>query len=397
MQNKFKILFQEDFIEINYKKDNIKSFNDLNKLIINQLKINDEIEIYLKPQTIQIDSNNFSTIFYQNLSQTQYILILIKDEQTLDKKIDDLLNSEIFNDENIKNNNNNNNNKNLNNIIAESIMIKKNRPNQENKNKKKEKIKIFNNKCNLCNNELFDIKYICTLCDDLILCEKCEENHVHPMVKYKNLNYGDKFENILNFYKIKNKDLQNKKNIIEKIFKKKDDLITLSLTLGLFENNLVLRPNQNREFLLKIKNNSKTNIEKNKFSILFTNYKNLNIVFDNNINEIKPNDSINIPINIFSGKEKGKYDVIINIFSKDLKLISNQLILKVEVNEDKEDDDLNKQLEKYNNLIILPKEQKKIICYVYSEKLSIKQPDEIYLILNNHKWNVDEAIDDLLK
>ena len=374
MQNKFKILFQEDFIEINYKKDNIKSFNDLNKLIINQLKINDEIEIYLKPQTIQIDSNNFSKTFYQNLSQTEYILILIKDENTLDKKIDDLLNSDIFNDVDIDNNKNN-----------------------KNKNLKKEKIKIFNDKCKLCNNELIDIKYICSLCDDLILCEKCEENHIHPMVKFKNLNYGENFENILNFYKIKNKDVQNKKNIIEKIFKKKDDLITLSLTLGIFENNLVLRPNQNREFLLKIKNNSKTNIEKNKFSILFTNYKNLNIVFDNNINEIKPNDSINIPINIFSGKEKGKYDVIINIFSKDLKLISNQLILKVEVNEDKEDDDLNEQLKKYNNLIILPKNQKKIICYVYSEKLSVKQPDEIYLILNNHKWNVDEAIDDLLK
>ena len=139
MQNKFKIIFQEDFIEINYNKDNIKSFNDLTKLVVDHLNINDEIEIYLKPQTIQIDSNNFSTIFYQNLSQTQYILILIKDEQTLDKKIDDLLNFEIFNDENIKNNNNNNNNKNLNNIIAESIMIKKNRPNQENKNKKKRK------------------------------------------------------------------------------------------------------------------------------------------------------------------------------------------------------------------------------------------------------------------
>ena len=395
MQNKFKILFQEDFIEINYKKDNIKSFNDLNKLIINQLKINDEIEIYLKPQTIQIDSNNFSKTFYQNLSQTEYILILIKDENTLDKKIDDLLNSDIFNNVNIDNKNNNKNN--LNNIIAESIMIKKKHSNNENKNQKKEKIKIFNDKCKLCNNELIDIKYICSLCDDLILCEKCEENHIHPMVKFKNLNYGENFENILNFYKIKNKDVQNKKNIIEKIFKKKDDLITLSLTLGIFENNLVLRPNQNREFLLKIKNNSKTNIEKNKFSILFTNYKNLNIVFDNNINEIKPNDSINIPINIFSGKEKGKYDVIINIFSKDLKLISNQLILKVEVNEDKEDDDLNEQLKKYNNLIILPKNQKKIICYVYSEKLSVKQPDEIYLILNNHKWNVDEAIDDLLK
>ena len=127
MQNKFKILFQEDFIEINYKKDNIKSFNDLNKLIINQLKINDEIEIYLKPQTIQIDSNNFSKNFYQNLSQTEYILILIKDENSLDKKIDDLLNSDIFNDVNIDNNKNNkNNNKNnMNNIIAESIMIKR--------------------------------------------------------------------------------------------------------------------------------------------------------------------------------------------------------------------------------------------------------------------------------
>ncbi len=141
MQNKFKILFQEDFIEINYKKDNIKSFNDLNKLIINQLKINDEIEIYLKPQTIQIDSNNFSKTFYQNLSQTEYILILIKDENSLDKKIDDLLNSDIFNDVNIDNKNNNKNN--LNNIIAESIMIKKKHSNNENKNKKKEKIKFL--------------------------------------------------------------------------------------------------------------------------------------------------------------------------------------------------------------------------------------------------------------
>ena len=91
MQNKFKILFQEDFIEINYNKDNIKSFKDLNKLIINQLKINDEIEIYLKPQTIQIDLNNFSKNFYQNLSQTEYNNILENkiniNIEKIDKKI----------------------------------------------------------------------------------------------------------------------------------------------------------------------------------------------------------------------------------------------------------------------------------------------------------------------
>jgi hypothetical protein len=242
-----------------------------------------------------------------------------------------------------------------------------------------------------------DIKYVCCLCDNLILCTKCEENHIHPMLKYKNLDYGANFKDIENYQKIKNKDIQNKKNILKTIFNIKDDLIVLSLSLGLHENNLVLRPNQSREFLLKIQNNSDKKIAKNSFSILFTNYKNLNIVYNNLIDEIKPKNSVNIPIQIFSEKEKGKYDVIINIFCNNSKLISNQLILKVEVNEDEEDDKYNKQLEQYNNLIILPKEQKKIICYVYSEKLSIKQPDEIYSILNKHKWKVDEAIDDLLK
>ena len=46
---------------------------------------------------------------------------------------------------------------------------------------------IFNETCSLCQNSpLIGSKYLCTICEKFILCERCEQKgHDHPMLKYK--------------------------------------------------------------------------------------------------------------------------------------------------------------------------------------------------------------------
>ena len=45
---------------------------------------------------------------------------------------------------------------------------------------------IFNSEiCSLCENALSSFKYICSICENCNLCEKCEDIHIHPCFKYK--------------------------------------------------------------------------------------------------------------------------------------------------------------------------------------------------------------------
>ena len=62
-----------------------------------------------------------------------------------------------------------------------------------------------------------------------------------------------------------------------------------------------------------------------------------------------------------------------------------------------EDDQLNNRLKEYPDLYLIPKEQKKKIISIFDEQLSVKPPNQIYAILLKHKWNVEEALDDLTK
>ena len=59
----------------------------------------------------------------------------------------------------------------------------------QNSVKKKENIlNIFNKEfCSICKQNLINIKYICTICDKIILCNKCGEKHEHPFLIYKTL------------------------------------------------------------------------------------------------------------------------------------------------------------------------------------------------------------------
>ena len=63
---------------------------------------------------------------------------------------------------------------------------------------------------------------------------------------------------------------------------------------------------------------------------------------------------------------------------------------------DEEDNALNQQFNEFPSIVLLPKEKKQKLQYIIKEKLSIKTPSEIKAIMEKFKWNIDDAISDLV-
>ena len=52
--------------------------------------------------------------------------------------------------------------------------------------KKKPKDSPFDDICSICSSNIFTEKYLCLICKECILCQNCELNHLHPVIKWKN-------------------------------------------------------------------------------------------------------------------------------------------------------------------------------------------------------------------
>ena len=77
-------------------------------------------------------------------------------------------------------------------------------------------------------------------------------------------------------------------------------------------------------------------------------------------------------------------------------IIATPIDLKITMKNDEEDNSLNEQFNEFPSIILLPKEKKKKLQYIIKEKLSVKSPAEIKAIMEKFKWNIDEAISDLV-
>ena len=90
------------------------------------------------------------------------------------------------------------------------------------------------------------------------------------------------------------------------------------------------------------------------------------------------------------------YNVRIEVISNNMDIIATPIILKITVKNDEEDNKLNDQFNEFPSIILLPKEKKQKLQYIIKEKLSIKSPAEIKAIMEKFKWNIDDAISDLV-
>ena len=392
-------------IEIDVSK--INSYSLLFELIKSTFQLKEgDYDLYIRPNNTYLKNDNYKEEIIDNINNIQGILIC--ENENLDTKINSILETigvdipenkiEDGDDEFFSNMDESK-------YVTESVLINPNqskkkipqkKPSKEKSKEIKKKEKIFiNDECSLCKKKLEDVKYICSICDNVILCDKCEINHLHPLVKYKNLLFSENIQSIINYQNCKNKDLNGKQSFLQKIIGNK--LNKIQIIPGLINNQIYMRPNQARIFQLKIINQSDINIKANQLFLILKNYDNLNIKYKSSLGSIEPKKGFLLNIEIKSNTDVKNYQITAEVYSSDFKFQSEALIINIIINNDDEDDQLNNRLKEYPDLFLIPKEQKKKIISIFDEQLSVKPPNQIYAILLKHKWNVEEALDDLTK
>ena len=257
----------------------------------------------------------------------------------------------------------------------------------------------FKDKCSLCKGSFDNGKYGCLLCYNYFLCNKCEEHHYHPMIKYKTDCLSDAVKKILDirvsqYYK----EDAFYKNLINGY--KLKNLYKLGLRTNIASNSFIMGNNQKREINLLIKNLNDFTIPKNTLNIIIKNQYDLKIDINDDalFKDINSNFEIPIKLKIESNARNllQEYSIRIEVISNNMDIISSPVNLKVIVKNDKEEDELNSQFGEFPSIILLPKEKKKKLQYIIKEKISIKTPSEIKAIMEKFKWSIDDAISDLV-
>ena len=193
---------------------------------------------------------------------------------------------------------------------------------------KKPKDSPFDEICSICSSGIYNEKYLCLVCKECILCESCEANHLHPVIKWKN-NQLNNLNKIYLFMSNYNKEIINNKrifgsNITKYNFKLKSDIINYSM-----------KPKQKLEIPLTIinLNNDDVDCQKLKIILFGRNIKDL-IVYNKEIkNIIRREGSTITKINVESGEFCKMYHFDVGLFSTEnnIELDFNFISFKVKV------------------------------------------------------------------
>ena len=258
---------------------------------------------------------------------------------------------------------------------------------------------IFNSEvCTLCNKTLSSFKYICSICENCNLCEKCEDIHIHPCFKYKTMflsNLPDTYKYIDRNYNYKI-PIDSKK--MTKLIRKEYNLKIVPMTDLQFS----LRPNKIIDIPVKILNLSDHEINSSQFIVLIKNNKLININYEvDNIFSIKPHDEYELKLLCRTSTSYSKEKINIEIYSAELKIrMSSRLNfdLEIEINEDKQDDELNKKLNNDKYAILHTKQHKDIIlCMIYFKDKWKNDLKKLCQVLRDNKWDTKKSIEDLNK
>lgn len=283
-----------------------------------------------------------------------------------------------------KNNNNNNNNGNHINEVKSQNLI----------NKDNFKTEI----CSICGNNLQGVKYICNVCENCILCTNCELDHFHPCIKFKT----EFLSNLPSIYKFISKNYGYKKetnNKFIKLFKKEYEIKMCPLTDG----KVCLRPNREVKFPIELTNLTKETIYSTQFDIIPKDNKLVQIYFEAHEKfSIKPKSNI-IKLKCISGGKLGKEKINFYLFSRELTLKnSGQLnfCIEFEINDDIEEEEMNKNLKFNENVILYNKDHKrmalKILDEIKDNNRSEEHINKVFKILIKSKWDKRKAIKEII-
>ena len=378
-EQKEKSFEEKDEQELNEKEEEEK---DNNK---NNIKLNEnENNIELK-QTETEDKNND--------------LILNKDENILNKNnINDILS--------VGNNNNNNNiiiqeDKNEKDKEKDKIKIKEEKNNkiigennqniqkedstktQENSENIKIKYTFAEEICSICAEHLENKKYICIICDNIILCHKCGEKHDHPCFIYKTP-FISSLEESYNYIT---------KNYSFSSIKKNHKNISLYL-YG--DQNICLRPNKGALIPIKIINNTNITIDSKDIIILVKGNNLVKISYDCTTKyKIKPNSFYVLKLKCLTPNKLIKENIDlelygINYYFKDNK--NPKINFSIEINEDKDEENMNFKLFFNEMAILYNKEHKNILISLIENELKGYNVDEFIDVIINFNWDIKKVL-----
>ena len=274
------------------------------------------------------------------------------------------------------------------NLDGKDLIIKKEHP--------------FNEICKSCGRQIKNIKYICVICPDCILCQKCESIHIHPVLKCKSIQLSS-LKSVYIYMNKRNKVIQSflKNEKDSSVFGLFQDIFSAKYEINLSSpiNKITMRPNKSIKIPITIQNLSSTKIECKllQLYLLAKNIKDLKIYnyeIDLVINKREQND---IYMTVESNNHIGEYNFNVELYSiKNIKLKSNVLNFNIIVNDDEEEEELNETFKDYLNIVVASKETKMGIKKIMENEEIKEDPITIFQFLKNNNNNVEKTIENLI-
>jgi hypothetical protein len=257
----------------------------------------------------------------------------------------------------------------------------------------------FDEACSICSSKIYYKKYVCIVCKDCVLCQSCQEEHLHPMLKSRQVQLSN-VPDIYNYLKYYNNEIKQiyeenhqKKSFFGKLFTEKYEL-----KLNCNSVNFSIRPNKRINIPITIQNlsNSPFNCEKNNLILFARNNKDLK-VYEKKVGQIlNKREQIDVNMVLESNDFCKIYHFTIELYSsEEIKLKYKALSFTLEVNNDQEDELLNEEFKDYPKVMVMNKILKKGVKKILEDKSITQDPVTVMQFLKNNKGNIEETIKNL--
>lgn len=248
--------------------------------------------------------------------------------------------------------------------------------------------RIFDDICSVCSRKIFFIKFICAICNQCTLCDICEEFHLHPLLKFKQ-NELSTLEDVVHYIKQHQMKAEHPTRLFDTLFKDK-----FIFQLESISHQFTMRKKQKIKLPVSIENTMNCEVSQREVGLVFVakNIKDLMISCFPVKNSFGRKEKFTSFIDISSGAFPKLYDFTLELYSTTgIILESNKLNLKIEINDDEEDEKLNVYFEDCIQVRFLDKEKKRKIREVILQKIGIDNPILIKNILEENDWNTEVA------
>lgn len=264
---------------------------------------------------------------------------------------------------------------------------------------KKPKTAPFDEICSICSSKIYFKKFICIVCRDCVLCQNCQEEHLHPMLKCKQSQLS-RVQDIYNYLKNYNEEIKQisnekikKKGFFNKIFSEKYEL-----KLNCNSLNFSMRPNKTINIPITIQNLSSVPFDCEKYQLILFARNNKDLkVYEKKVEQVlNKHEQIDVNVLLESNEFCKIYYFTIELYTNDeIKLKKNILSFTLEVNKDEEDEVLNDEFKNYPKLIVMNKKIKKGVKKILEDKTITQDPVTIMQFLMNNNGNIEKTITNL--